>query len=352
MFNLNSTNELIWSEFSEEYEKARFWFFKKMGSTADLNRQIWRLERKSAATGRNEVSELIEYKSKNGNKWITCLYTFFFGGRPQSTVLTFAYYETVGSYGAFLPLLDRCHDGDMKLTGVQIFTSHFFLRAKDRLGFKLDSKEDLARCVNFFPSITVKKQVNEETGETRIDYQLDQGIARGIVRSYDPVVIEVRTCLSQKGLNRKQAHETAGMRVLDKLNPKLEGKSDSPVVVPGDTVEEQVENMRKGVIMMGGSVTAFDLSQELVPIVYGYFRDLHGVKDSDNHIWAQFRNVFVERVGEFSDRWNEMDIETKRDEISRVLVDMTRKLNFPKTKFNKVRSYLLEGNWKQYIGKV
>ncbi|MGM9797447.1 MAG: hypothetical protein ACI3ZY_07720 [Parabacteroides sp.] len=348
MINLSTSNEIMWREFSEDYKKAKYWFYKKSGGDEGVYRLMVRSEQRSAATGQNDLAGLVEYTSKHGNHWLVCVFTFYLGGRPMPSVLCLAYYQTVGSYGAFVPIIDSQSKQHSSLIGMQIFTSHYLLRARDRFGLKLESKEDLIRAVTLTPDTVMRRSTDPETGQVTIDYQFPQGIARGFMRSSLPLILEIRTCLSQKELSNRQSRQKANVRLLKQLSGVDYGDKCE---FPGESAEEQLGNARKAWILSGGSPVVFDLSQELIPILYAYFVDRLGVNLDDDKIWAAMHGHYMPRIEKFGDRWNEMDIEEKRKEVSWLIVDMARVANFSKVKYSEVLDYITEGTWCQYRGQ-
>ncbi|MGM9797449.1 MAG: hypothetical protein ACI3ZY_07730 [Parabacteroides sp.] len=345
MLNLSSSNEVVWKEFTDDYHKCCYWFFKKMGGDRQVQQLTKKLEQKVLACKADVVGDLVEYHSKHGNNWIGCLCGWYCGGEPLIKLLAFAYYETIGSYGAFAPLFENGQTYNSNPSGVQILTSHFFLRAKDRLKYRLENKQDLARAILFTIDMTAQQYLDEASGEWRMDYQLPQGIARGVIRSQNPLLVEIRTCLSQAALNRKQSKDTAKMREVERL---LAPRKKEPSTVGYTTQEDRakrVANTRRGMAMIGRSEVGFDLSYDLFPIVVGYMSECHAgqlkrIKDTKCIL-----DTFLPSVYRIGDSWNEMDTEQRRDAVARLIVAVMRDSGMPKTKFSQARAYVVKGTW-------
>lgn len=350
--NLNTPSSVLWKEFSEDYAKCTYWFYKKKGGESEVQRLRYLLELKVIRTGKMEVSDIVEYTSKNGNRWIAYLLAMYVGNRVRSTCMCFAYYQTYGSYGAFVPLYDNRALFQGQLNGMHIFTSHFFLRAKDRLKIQLTSIEDLAKAVVFSPELTCQHHVDQQTGLHRVDYQLPQGIARGIVHSSSPLLIEVRTCLSQEALSRKQARDTASMRELDAILPKTYGLPTECSAQQGVTKEELWANRRKGFAMLCGSAEAFDLCYDLAPIVAGFLKDSYQISPKDNSVWCHINEDYPQYIAQLWPQWAGMSLSEKRDAVARLIVAVVRVCDLPKTKFSIARSYVAGGDWEKWIGHV
>lgn len=58
MINLSTPNDVLWREFNEDYDKAKYWFHKKMGDSAKIRQAMSDIGHKSYLSGQTEVSDL------------------------------------------------------------------------------------------------------------------------------------------------------------------------------------------------------------------------------------------------------------------------------------------------------
>ena len=199
MINLNTPNEVMLEELATDYEKARFWAEKtiKKSQNKPMLRRMFTDHRR---TGKTQYSDIILYTSTNGNKW--CMYwtTDLSSGRLGVRPRGFAYYETEGSIGAFLPMSDE--SGGIKKC--VILPSHFFLRLKQRLGIEHINKETIQRLTEPLESLVLDYKGNSDKRKHEIEVSISGSVWRGVFRDGDVRVVDVRTFLTERSLSRKE----------------------------------------------------------------------------------------------------------------------------------------------------
>ena len=104
--NLSTQPAELLATMQAELPVAWYHYRKQIGSALQYLKHESRLLDQALAEQRSLVSETNEYISKVGNRWITYVHTEYF---PQAlhamaTRVSFIYYETYASCGAFFPL--------------------------------------------------------------------------------------------------------------------------------------------------------------------------------------------------------------------------------------------------------
>ena len=219
MVNLNTPNDELFNELNSEYKKALYWHTKHYGGVKKYEEFQRKLLKKVSYTNKDETGDIVEYVSPKGNRWIifeSCRWYPESNG-AHTGAHTFCYYETASSIGAFR----LTSDGRGTMTGVLIFTSHFFERFCERLGInkegdvKEKNKQLVKNFINYFPAMVLKVYPrSEKDGKIHVDLRTSGSLSRGIVREGGNVkVIEIRSFLTDKQLNKKQLRETEDIRI-------------------------------------------------------------------------------------------------------------------------------------------
>lgn len=214
MINLSTPPDKLLNELHQDRIKAKYWFVKKMGGEQKLNNLMLQLIAKSEKKKQNEISEVIEYNSPNGNRWLifACGHYYKEAMKSSATITSFCYYETYGSIGAFVPTFST--EGEKEL-GCIIYTSHFFLRFCSRIKLEFRSREMVRKFIELIPDAFL--QIYEENGQTKVDMRLPGSVGRGFVRDDDNRVIEIRTFLRDCELSNKQLQQTKDLRDNEEL---------------------------------------------------------------------------------------------------------------------------------------
>ena len=217
--NLSTQPAELLATMRAELPVAWYHYRKQIGSALQYQKHEDRLVDQALAEQRSLVSETNEYISKVGNRWITCVHTEYF---PQAmhalaTHVSFIYYETYASCGAFFPLYAPPSDGrkgkrkKQEPIGVVIYTDHFFYQMSERTGKKYRSKELIRE---FITTRDAHAMQADDDGE--LVARFTGGYGFGKWWEQDGVrVCQVRTYLNEKGrdsLNRRQ------QQLVEKLN--------------------------------------------------------------------------------------------------------------------------------------
>ena len=198
--NLSSDPSDIVATMASELVAVRYQKRKAYGGTRKYEAWKQQLHDKSLSERQDQLSELTEYISPAGNRWIMYSNMEYLPDvhRVLPCHAAFIYYETYGSCGAFFPLFPY---GGLTPNGVTIFTSHFFLRLSERTGIPFRSKTMVQEFVsrNFMRSVSSS---NHKGGEVSMRFRCGYGL--GVVRSTEPFVIEMRTFLADEQLSESQ----------------------------------------------------------------------------------------------------------------------------------------------------
>lgn len=217
--NLSTQPAELLATMQEELPVAWYHYRKQIGSSLQYKKHEDRLLGQALAERRSIVSDISEWISKVGNRWMTYVHHEYF---PQAlhvmaTHISFAYYETYASCGAFFPLYPPpsvSRRGKQKKQvpyGILIYTDHFFLQMSNRTGKKYRSKELIREFVTTRDAHAMQA---DEDGSLVVRFIGGYGFGKWWEE--DGIrVCQVRTYLNEKGgdsLNRRQ------QRLVERLN--------------------------------------------------------------------------------------------------------------------------------------
>ena len=242
--NLSTQPADLLATMKEELPVAWYHFRKLIGSSLQYQKHEDQVLDQALAEKRSIVSDTGEWISKEGNRWITYVHTEYF---PQAlhavaTHISFVYYETYASCGAFFPLYappSVSRKGKQKRqepNGILIYTDHFFLQMSNRTGKKYRSKELIREFVTTRDAHAM--QTDDDGG---LVVRFVGGYGFGKWWEQDGIrVCQVRTYLNERGgdsLNRRQ------QRLVEKLNAYavlMEGGMYNPEVVRDTAVSAAI----------------------------------------------------------------------------------------------------------------
>lgn len=212
MISLSTPPEEILKELFAEEQKAVFWLKKYYHGDKGYEKMRDGLIVKCLKTEKTAISDVVEYISPNGNRWMAfeCCQYYKKAEQVNTVPMAFCYYETYGSVGAYL-VGKSCFDFKGSQQCVLHFTNHFFLRFCQRLGVEMRSRWMVQRFVEVIPGFLIGYNGKDEQGRNRFDVRLPASIGRGIMIPDAPIV-EIRTYLTDKELNGKQLRETEKLR--------------------------------------------------------------------------------------------------------------------------------------------
>lgn len=242
--NLSTQPAELLATMQEELPVAWYHYRKQIGSTLQYQKHEDRLLDQALAEQRSLVSDTVEWISKVGNRWITYVHTEYFphAMHAMATHVSFIYYETYASCGAFFPLYappSVSRSGKQKRqvpTGIVIYTDHFFLQMSNRTGKKYRSKELIREFVT-----TRDAHAMQADDDGSLVVRFVGGYGFGKWWEQDGIrICQVRTYLNEKGgdsLNRRQ------QRLVEKLNAYavlLEGGMYNPNVMHDTIVSASI----------------------------------------------------------------------------------------------------------------
>lgn len=214
MINFSTPSEQIMAELFEEEAKAIYWLKKHYHGERGYEKMRDELLVKCQQTRQTQISEVVEFISSKGNRWMAfeCCQYYRQAKMSNTIPMAFCYYETYGSVGAYL--VGRfSYDKDGKNKVVLHFTNHFFLRFCQRLGVDMRSRWMVQRFVEVIPGFLIGYNGKDDKGRDKYDVRLPASIGRGIMYD-DAPIIEIRTYLTDRELNKKQLRETENLRAV------------------------------------------------------------------------------------------------------------------------------------------
>lgn len=217
--NLSTQPADLLATMQAEVPVAWYHFRKTIGSTLQYQKCEDRLLDQALAERKSLVSDTVEWISKVGNRWITYAHTEYFPRAMHALVthVSFIYYETLASCGAFFPMYPPPSvglNGRQKKQhpyGIVIYTDHFFYQMSQRTGKKYRSKELIRE---FITTRDAHAMQMDDDGELAARFVGGYGFGKWWQQ--DGVrVCQVRTYLNEEGrdsLNKRQR------QLVEKLN--------------------------------------------------------------------------------------------------------------------------------------
>lgn len=204
--NLSTKADEILATMREEIPAAYYHFRKPYGGRRKYMKAEDDLLNKALAEKESQMTEMGEYISRVGNRWMTYTMVDYYpkARYANATHISFIYYETYGSCGAFFPLFRPDNLRHMKkkegqADGVMIFTSHFFQRMSERTGKAYRSRELIQEFIS-----TKSTQAGQYDDDGEVIVKFKGGYGFGVVKSENPQVVEIRTYLTDGQLSPKQ----------------------------------------------------------------------------------------------------------------------------------------------------
>ena len=205
-------------ELLDDQKRAKYWFKKHWHGDKGYDKLQNDLLRKAYDRGKNQFSEIVEYISPKGNRWMMFEAARFYpkANRARTMPVFFCYYETYGSVGAFMIGYDQM-DMNCERPTIVIFTSHFFLRFCQRLKVEMRSRWMVQKFCEAIPGYLIYPYNDKKSnGLVPIDIRLPGSLGRGFARTNfeNGTIIEIRTFLTDPELSPKQMRETEEVRRL------------------------------------------------------------------------------------------------------------------------------------------
>lgn len=305
MITLSAKKTQIWSELQSDYQKAIYWLKKQLGGEKLYDQACDRMNALAIQHRQNQLSELIHYKSPNGNRWVTCLHARYYPETYSSFVMpqAFCFYETFGSVGIFTPIFDT-NPVKGRMYGCMIFTSHFFQRAAERLGFEYTSQECLAHFVNMSSCYSLRVYPAEDGGMDAVDVRLTGAVGRGFVVCKEPLIFEIRTCLRDDQLSNRQKRVTQPLDEFDKLkaDPNPDVLAIQSVLDP-DKAVQNVLDTREAFKNSVGDTVVFDRLWIAQLLIYYYLIELGWSDREYLNRQSEFYKLSYQLLNEYLDRF-------------------------------------------------
>ena len=301
MISLSSAPKVIWDELNEERSKAVYWLEKQFGGAKGIDRERDRLLALAQRTRKDACSEVFKWRSKRGNRWVVYEYCRYFpeAGTSFSMPHAFCFYETIGSVGAFVPMFGASKTFTQPI-GFLIFTSHFFLRAADRLGFEYSSEECLARFVTLAPMLSLSFKPADEKGVVSVDVRMPGAIGRGKMISKKPLIVEVRTCLKDSQLSSSQKRNVKDLMEYSGIKQQLiQDVAIAQSMRADQSSIDLYNNARKAYEKAHGNTYMFDMFTWAHHLTMEYIRKLRSDAVFDLYFLKQANSVFERLDMEF-----------------------------------------------------
>lgn len=216
--NLSTTPKDIVKTMMLEIPIVEYFFRKEYGGKNKYQKHEDHLLDKALAEQQSQVTDISEWISHKGNRWMSYTYVEYFPKAKYAYAwpTSFIYYETYGSCGAFFPLFRLPEKGKKekktdRIYGAIIFTSHFFLQMSERTGKAYRSSELIQE---FITTRNAHAMQMDDDGEMVTRFVGGYGFGKWWEE--DGIrVCQVRTYLNENGrdsLNRRQK------KLVEKLN--------------------------------------------------------------------------------------------------------------------------------------
>ena len=254
MINLSTPNKELIEELRQDFNRVKQWFSEKHLTKKKIRQLAYLLERRCIDEDlKFATSEPVEHITKSGNRWMVYLKAERYGEKTIVHQLqAFCYYETYGSLGAFVPIYK-----DNKINACTIFSSHFFLRMKQRLGLGMLNKDVLKRFIEYITLLHSEDKGKGEHGEHEAEVYLYGAVGRGVFRGNDFDVLEVKTFLTEAELSKAQLARLQKLKNIATNYVSMNKNIISDRLNNGDSIavhRAYENNMR----LVGGDPDAFD----------------------------------------------------------------------------------------------
>ena len=213
MINLKTSSEELWRVLPEEHDKAIYWMKKHFGGEARYEKMRDDLLIRCRMAQWPMSSEVVDYTSKAGNRWVCFEHATYYPERHGSHCMPYAfcYYETAVSLGLFSVCFHSQYGMD-RASSIIIYTPHFFQRYCERMGFKGSPREILMRFMRKSPLIAAALLPKKKNELQKVVMRFPGCICHGIARRDHPKVFEVRTLLKDVQLSGRQSKDTQELR--------------------------------------------------------------------------------------------------------------------------------------------
>lgn len=292
MITLSSPTQQIIDELIAEEPKAVYWLKKQYHGDKGFENLKIQLMEKALDEQKDVHSDVVDYISMKGNRWMAFVSANYYKDVNDVTtnIITFCYYETYGSVGAFM--LGHPQYDDPRLPPFAIvFTSHFFLRFCARLGVEMRSRWMVKRFLQILPGIIFESTgVTDNYGRMKVDCRFPGSIGRGIIRK-DGRLIEIRTFLTDPELSDKQRRYTKHLReTADRHNFDPQHIKIKRVMQSGDFASAVLNEVNQ-VVDMGADRKSTEMSLSWSIMMVNALVELGYAQSHDIEFWMRYGEV-------------------------------------------------------------
>lgn len=209
--NLRTQAKDIVATMRDEMPKAYYYYRKKFGGKQKYLKHEDQMIDKALEEKNDQFTDIDYWISKVGNRWMTYTQTQYFPKALYAIAFhfSFIYYETFASCGAFFPLYDpkKSKSGKVtdktKITGVILYTDHFFYQMSERTKIEYRSKELIKEFIS--QRLEHAMTIDDESGDVIVKFKGGHGFGKQY--SKNPQYIAIRTFLRDEELNAKQRRD-------------------------------------------------------------------------------------------------------------------------------------------------
>ena len=302
MINLSTPPDVMLRELMADKAKSAYWLKKKLGGEKSYEKMRDKLLLDAKRDRCNKISEVFEYRSANGNRWMTyvCARYYKEANTSYTQPYAFCFYETLGSVGAFVPVKAGMSE-DTGEDAIIIFSSHFFYKMCERLGIGFRSPQMVRAFHEFIPSLLI--ELYKEDERIKLMVRLPGSIGWGFKVEGEANVFEVRTFLKDTQLNGKQKRLTTRLRenaakfsyepdnvMYERLKNKIER---------GESIEGDIEAMKDKFKIIGLPEKDVETAWAVNVAIVGTFGKLGYADADDCAFWKRHAEVNKEIINDY-----------------------------------------------------
>lgn len=303
-----STSESILNELASDAIQADFWFQKECGGRKSLQRQMDRLVKRTVDEQRILISNVSEYKSPRGNRWLVYLQVTPSGETDTPRWVRLCVAEGGDGPLVYLYLTDKCG------RGYASFTLRFFMGYAEQLGYPV---HDPAVMAQFMLDLRVPELRVEEPDEEDcypIQWGLQHGVATGQVISFQPYVIKVTDYWPGNTVSEtRSALRPQAIKQLRKGSVRLKATDPRTVMMTNFLVALLNKTLVELSVPDDKRISFFNMNQSMIAIrVNGLLKEWHA-EDKGLHLGSLLRifREFEKRAG--------LRVEVEDDALSEII---------------------------------
>ena len=199
--NLSSSIDEIMQTVKIEMPVAKYFLLKKYGGKHKAETYARQMLDKALERKVTMTSDICEYISPKGNRWLSYIQCEYHSETDYAfqSVVSFIYYETYGSCGAFFPIYTPDVKAKEHLLGIVTFTSHFFLRMSERTNIPFRSSNLIKQFIS-----TMQMNSTQVDDDGKVMMKFVGGYGYGKQNSKSPIALEIKTYLNENQLSPSQ----------------------------------------------------------------------------------------------------------------------------------------------------